>query len=227
ATAAAAQNLLLAAHALGLAAQWRTGPAARDPQVKAFLGLAQGPFLLLLMAGVYAVCWAVLKHTVFGRSVYALGGNEQAAWLSGIPTDRIKGGVYVLSGLLAGLAAAMLTARLNSAQPIAGIMYELDAIAAVVVGGTSLAGGQGGVLGTLFGALIMSVLRNGLNLLEVSADMQQVVIGVVIVLAVLLDRPRDVLTPRLTNLVARRPLATALTATAVLALVLGLAWSYR
>ncbi len=162
-----------------------------------FLALGEGPALLALMGVVYALAWLTLQRTVFGRSVYAVGGNEQAAWLSGIDTAAVKSLVYVLSGLLAGLAAAMLTARLNSAQPIAGVMYELDAIAAVVIGGTSLAGGQGSVLGTLLGALIMSVLRNGLNLLEVSADMQQVVIGVVIILAVLLDRSRAQLgTPR-------------------------------
>ncbi|GMU51931.1 MAG: transporter [Candidatus Xenobia bacterium] len=162
-----------------------------------FLALGEGAALLAVMAVVYLLAWITLQRTVFGRSVYAVGGNEQAAWLSGINTGAVKTLVYVLSGLLAGLAAAMLTARLNSAQPIAGVMYELDAIAAVVIGGTSLAGGQGSVLGTLLGALIMSVLRNGLNLLEVSADMQQVVIGVVIILAVLFDRARAQLaTPR-------------------------------
>jgi ribose/xylose/arabinose/galactoside ABC-type transport system permease subunit/ABC-type sugar transport system substrate-binding protein len=163
----------------------------------AFQRLGTGPTLVLTMICVYGLAWLVLQRTVFGRSIYALGGNEQAAWLSGLPTDRLKCSVYVLSGLLSGLAAVMLTARLNTAQPIAGINYELDAIAAVVMGGTSLSGGQGGILGTLFGALIMGVLRNGLNLLEVSADMQQVVIGVVIVLAVLLDRSRLRFSPRL------------------------------
>ncbi|MEW6281318.1 MAG: substrate-binding domain-containing protein [Candidatus Eremiobacterota bacterium] len=192
-----------------------------------FLTLGQGPALLLIMGLVYATAAFALQRTVFGRSTYALGGNEQAAWLSGIPTDRVKGGVYVLSGLLAGLAAVMLTARLNSAQPIAGIMYELDAIAAVVVGGTSLSGGQGGVGGTLVGALIMSVLRNGLNLLEVSADMQQVVIGFVIVLAVLVDRSRDRLLGWLERRMARSPVTTGLAAAALLALVLAGAWGLR
>ena len=171
----------------------------------AFLALADGPVLVFTMICVYAVSALLLQRTVFGRSLYALGGNEQAAWLSGLPTNRLKCSVYVLSGLLAGLAAVMLTSRLNSAQPIAGIMYELDAIAAVVMGGTSLSGGQGGVVGTLFGALIMGVLRNGLNLLEVSADMQQVVIGVVIVLAVLIDRSRDTLGARLRSTWKQRP----------------------
>jgi ribose transport system permease protein len=119
--------------------------------------------------------------------VYAMGGNEEATRLSGVNVRLHKTLVYAVSGLTSAVAAALLTARLNSAQPIAGIMYELDAIAAVVIGGTSLAGGEGGVGGTLIGALIMGVLRNGLNLLGVSSFLQQVVIGLVIVFAVLLD----------------------------------------
>jgi len=193
----------------------------------AFLSLADGGVLVLIMVVVYLVAGLALQRTVYGRSIYALGGNEQAAWLSGLPTDRLKCSVYVLSGLLSGVAAIMLTARLNSAQPIAGVMYELDAIAAVVMGGTSLSGGQGGVIGTLFGALIMGVLRNGLNLLEVSADMQQVVIGVVIVLAVLVDRSRDQLT-RSVNLQLRQyPRRSALLATAAVVLVVLGATYYR
>jgi ribose/xylose/arabinose/galactoside ABC-type transport system permease subunit/ABC-type sugar transport system substrate-binding protein len=188
-----------------------------------FQTLGQGPMLVAAMVCVYLAAFVVLGRTVYGRSIYALGGNEQAAWLSGLPTERLKCSVYLLSGLLSGVAAVMLTARLNSAQPIAGIMYELDAIAAVVMGGTSLTGGQGGIVGTLFGALIMGVLRNGLNLLEVSADMQQVVIGVVIVLAVLVDRSRDTLT----YAVRSHPRATATLATAAGLLVLGLALTYR
>lgn len=188
-----------------------------------FQFLGQGSMLVATMAFVYGVCILTLQRTVYGRSLYALGGNEQAAWLSGLNTERLKASVYVLSGLLSGLAAVMLTARLNSAQPIAGIMYELDAIAAVVMGGTSLTGGQGGVLGTLFGALIMGVLRNGLNLLEVSADMQQVVIGVVIVLAVLVDRSRA----DLTAAVRRHPRLTTSLATVLGVLLLGGATAYR
>ncbi|MBS2036101.1 substrate-binding domain-containing protein [bacterium] len=192
-----------------------------------FLSLAEGPVLVGMMALVYVVAALVLQRTVYGRSIYALGGNEQAAWLSGLPTDRLKCSVYVLSGFLSGVAAIMLTARLNSAQPIAGTMYELDAIAAVVMGGTSLTGGQGGVLGTLFGALIMGVLRNGLNLLEVSADMQQVVIGVVIVLAVLVDRSREQITRSLNMQLRQHPQRSGLIALITLvAVVLG-ATSYR
>ena len=192
-----------------------------------FLSLAEGPVLVGLMALVYLLAGLALQRTVYGRSIYALGGNEQAAWLSGLPTERLKCSVYVLSGFLAGVAAIMLTARLNSAQPIAGVMYELDAIAAVVMGGTSLTGGQGGVMGTLFGALIMGVLRNGLNLLEVSADMQQVVIGVVIVLAVLVDRSRDQIAQSLNLQLRQHPRRSGMLATATVVLVVLGATYYR
>jgi ribose transport system permease protein len=145
------------------------------------------PAPVVITAAVYVVGRFVLSSTRFGRYVYAIGGNEEATRLSGVNVRLHKIFVYGVSGLTSGIAAILLTARLNSAQPIAGIMYELDAIAAVVIGGTSLAGGEGGVGGTLIGALIMGVLRNGLNLLGVSSFLQQVVIGVVIVVAVLLD----------------------------------------
>lgn len=145
------------------------------------------PVPILLMILVYAVAHFLLRRTPFGRYVYAIGGNEEAALLSGVPVRLHKTMVYGVGGLLSGLAAVLLTARLNSAQPIAGINYELDAIAATVIGGTSLMGGQGSVVGTLIGALIMGVLRNGLNLLGVSSFVQQLVIGVVIILAVLMD----------------------------------------
>jgi len=136
---------------------------------------------------VYLVAHAVLTRTTFGRYVYAIGGNEEATRLSGVAVRRHKAIVYGVSGLASALAAVLLTARLNSAQPIAGMMYELDAIAATVIGGTSLIGGQGTLAGTLVGALIMGVLRNGLNLLGVSSFLQQVVIGAVIIGAVLVD----------------------------------------
>jgi ribose transport system permease protein len=128
-----------------------------------------------------------LAHVVFGRSVYAIGGNEEASRLSGVPVRLHKTGAFIVSGLASGVAAVVLTARLNSAQPTAGIMYELDAIAATVIGGTSLFGGEGTLVGALIGALIMGVLRNGLNLLNVSSFVQQLVIGVVIISAVLID----------------------------------------
>jgi ribose transport system permease protein len=116
-----------------------------------------------------------------------MGGNEEAAILSGVNVRFHKTVIYGISGLVSAIAAVILTARLNSAQPIAGIMYELDAIAATVIGGASLRGGEGTLLGTLIGALIMGVLRNGLNLLGVSSFLQQIIIGAVIIVAVLVD----------------------------------------
>lgn len=145
------------------------------------------PVPVIVMVLVYAAAHFVLQRTKFGRYTYAIGGNEEASLLSGVPVRLYKIGIYVLGGALAALSSVLLTARLNSAQPIAGLSYELDAIAATVIGGTSLMGGQGSVVGTLIGALIMGVLRNGLNLLGVSSFIQQVVIGVVIIAAVLLD----------------------------------------
>lgn len=146
------------------------------------------PVPVIIMLVMFAVFWFVLKKTVFGRHVYAVGGNEEASRLSGINTDRIKIWVYTLSGAMAATAGMILTSRLNSAQPTAGTGYELDAIAAVVLGGTSLTGGRGWIFGTLVGALLIGILNNGLNLLGVSSFYQQVIKGVVILLAVLLDR---------------------------------------
>ena len=145
------------------------------------------PVPVILTGLVYLIAHFVLTRTKFGRYTYAIGGNEEAALLSGVRVKFHKAIVYGTSGLLSGLAAIVLTARLNSAQPIAGIMYELDAIAATVIGGTSLMGGRGTIFGTLIGALIIGVLRNGLNLLDVSPYIQQVVIGSVIIAAVLVD----------------------------------------
>ncbi len=145
------------------------------------------PAPVLAAAAVYGVAHLLLTRTRFGRYVYAIGGNEEATRLSGVAVRFHKTMVYVLSGVMSALAAVLLTARLNSAQPIAGIMYELDAIAATVIGGTSLLGGSGSLGGTLVGALIMGVLRNGLNLLGMSSFLQQIVIGVVIIVAVLVD----------------------------------------
>jgi ribose transport system permease protein len=157
-----------------------------------FRALATGHVLMVpapvvITVVVYGVAHFVLGHTVFGRATYAIGGNEEAARLSGVPVRFHKTAVYVVAGLTSAAAAVILTARLNSAQPTAGTMYELDAIAATVIGGTSLLGGEGTVIGALIGALIMGVLRNGLNLLNVSSFFQQVVIGAVIIGAVLID----------------------------------------
>jgi len=145
------------------------------------------PAPVVIMLAVYLVAHFVLTRTKLGRYTYAIGGNEEASILSGVNVRLYRTLVYGLCGGLSGLAAIILTARLNSAQPIAGIMYELDAIAAVVIGGTSLIGGEGTVFGTLIGALIMGVLRNGLTLLGVSSFVQQIVIGSVIIVAVLFD----------------------------------------
>jgi ribose/xylose/arabinose/galactoside ABC-type transport system permease subunit len=145
------------------------------------------PTPILGTAAVDLAAHFVLSETRFGRYVYSIGGNEEATRLSGVNVRMYKALVYGVSGLASAMAAVLLTARLNSAQPIAGIMYELDAIAATVIGGTSLMGGEGGLGGTIIGALIMGVLRNGLNLLGVSSFVQQIVIGLVIVFAVLID----------------------------------------
>lgn len=151
-------------------------------------GFVPLPVIVMLIMGM--ITFFVLRSTYAGRCMYAIGGNEEAARLSGIDVSRQKIYVYILSGLFAGIAGILLTARLASAQPQAGFTFELDAIAAVVIGGASLSGGVGGASGTLIGALILGVLRNGLNLLNVSAFWQQVVIGAVIALAVMTDTLR-------------------------------------
>lgn len=146
------------------------------------------PIPVLIMGVVYACLALVLSSTRFGREVYATGGNESACRLSGLNVMRIKVVIYTLCGSLAGLTAAVLTARLVSAQPTAGTGYELDAIAAVILGGTSMSGGIGGVGGTIIGAFIIGVLGNGLNLLNVSPFYQDVAKGLVILVAIVLDR---------------------------------------
>lgn len=148
------------------------------------------PVPVLVMVAMGLITALILARTYLGRSMYAIGGNEEAARLSGLRVKRQKIAIYALSGLFAAVAGIVLASRLVSAQPQAAQGYELDAIAAVVIGGASLAGGVGKASGTLIGALILAVLRNGLNLLSVSAFWQQVVIGVVIALAVLLDSLR-------------------------------------
>ncbi|MGV3207684.1 ABC transporter permease [Corynebacterium sp. 11266D000AW] len=147
------------------------------------------PIVMMVIAGL--VCWFILERTVLGRSMYAIGGNLEAARLSGLPVRKIQVAVFGLSGLFAALSGLVMAGRLTSAQPQAGVGYELDAIAAVVIGGASLAGGAGKATGTLVGALLLAVIRNGLNLLNVSSFWQQIVIGLVIALAVGFDVIRN------------------------------------
>ena len=145
------------------------------------------PFPVILMLAIFSIMYWVLNHTTFGRNIYAVGGNEEAARLAGINVDRVKIGVYALTGFFASISALIYTSRLMSAQPNAGSMMELDAIAAVIIGGTRLTGGKGGVTGTLIGALIMGVLDNILNLANVSPFYQDIAKGLVILAAVLID----------------------------------------
>jgi len=146
------------------------------------------PFPSLVMLSVFLLAWFTLRHTPFGRHVYAVGGNAEAARLAGIATRKTLLLVYIICGAMASLSGILLASRMSSGQPNAGLMYELDVIAAVVVGGTSLFGGRGSVAGTFIGAMLIGVLRNGLNLTGVGSYVQQVVLGIVILLAVLLDQ---------------------------------------
>ncbi|MCD1160752.1 ABC transporter permease [Peribacillus frigoritolerans] len=153
-----------------------------------FLGV---PVPAVVMIIAFMILWFLLHKTSFGRKTYAIGGNERASRISGIKVDRVKVAIYGLAGTMAAIAGAILTSRLNSAQPTAGQSYEMDAIAAVVLGGTSLSGGKGRLFGTLVGVLIIGTLNNGMNLLGVSSFYQQVVKGAVILIAVLLDRKKS------------------------------------
>lgn len=146
------------------------------------------PIPVYIMIIVFIIAYYILNHMRIGRYTYSLGSNEEATMYSGIKTDNIKLFVYGFSGLLSALAGIIVTARLGSAQPTAGVGYELDAIAAVVIGGTSMSGGIGTIYGTAIGALIIGILNNALNLLQVSSYYQDVAKGVVILIAVLLDR---------------------------------------
>ena len=146
------------------------------------------PIPVYIMVLVFIVAYYILNHTRIGRYIYATGSNEEATMYSGIKTARVKRFVYAVSGMMAALAGILLTARLGSAQPTSGAGYELDAIAAVVLGGTSMVGGIGTIGGTAIGALIIGVLNNALNLMKVSSYYQDVAKGIVILIAVLLDR---------------------------------------
>ncbi len=184
---------------LALMTVWR-GAAFTVTEGRPVWGLAEGfsdiasarmlaiPLPTLLMAAVFVVAHVVLTSTRYGRAIVAVGGNREAARLAGVPVVRVLVSVYAISGLLSALSGFLLSSRMNSGQPNAGLMYELDVIAAVVVGGTSLSGGRGTIVGTLIGTLLIGVLRNGLNLLNVGSYVQQILVGLVIVGAVLLDR---------------------------------------
>jgi inositol transport system permease protein len=143
------------------------------------------PILFLVLS--YATCHILLTKTIFGRYVKAIGGNEMASFVAGVRVNRIKLYVYMISGLFAALAGILLTARINTGQPNAGLGFELDAIAAVIIGGTSTRGGKGTITGTLLGVLFIGVINNGLDLINVSAYWQQVIMGGIIILAVVLD----------------------------------------
>jgi len=168
-------------------------PITGMDEVFRFLGggyVAGIPVPVIIMLVIFIAAYIMLTQTKFGRYIYAIGGNEEATRLSGINTKKILLAVYTLAGLLAGFSGVIMASRLNSAQPTAGMGFELDAIAAVVLGGTSLSGGVGTIGGTLIGAMIIGVLDNGLNLLNVSSFYQQVAKGAVILLAVYVDKKR-------------------------------------
>lgn len=154
------------------------------------IGSTQIPVQIVFMILLYLLFYYVMKYRKFGRYIYSIGGNEEATRLSGINVDKYKTLAYTVSGLCSAIASVILVAKLNSAQSTAGLDYEMDAIASCVIGGTSLLGGSGSVWGTFVGAIIMIVIRNGLNLLNVSSNLQKLVIGVVILLAVLADSLR-------------------------------------
>jgi ribose transport system permease protein len=146
------------------------------------------PVPVIIMVIIYTVAWVLLQRTAFGRQVYAIGGNETAAKLSGVRTQRIKLYVFAISGLTSAVAAIVLTGRLMSGQPNAGVGFELDAIAAVVLGGTAIAGGRGLILGTLIGAVLLGILNNGLNLVGINPYLQDVIKGFIILLAIYIGR---------------------------------------
>jgi len=149
------------------------------------------PIPIIILAVVAVGAHIMLNNTRFGRHIYAIGGNEQAARISGLNVGRIKIGVYTLAGLLSGLAGIVLSSRIGSGQPGLAVGYELDAIASAVIGGTSLSGGIGTIWGTIVGALIIGVLNNGLDLLNVSAYWQTIIKGSIIVAAVIIDERKN------------------------------------
>lgn len=149
------------------------------------------PVPIFILAFIFAISVVLLHKTKFGRYVYAVGGNNMAAKVSGISVKKVRIWVYIISGVFAAVVGIILSSRTNSANPNAATSYELDAIAATVIGGTSMSGGKGVMMGTIVGALIIGVLNNGLDLIQVSSYLQQVIKGVIIIAAVLLDRVNE------------------------------------
>lgn len=159
-------------------------------------GLGRIPFPVVLAVLLALAFWYVLNHTAFGRYLYAIGGNETAAGLAGIPVNKVKMLAFILAGGLTGLAAIILAARMNSGQPTAGLGFEMQVIASVIIGGVSINGGRGTLVGAMLGVLILSVLSNGLVLMDVNTFWQNILRGIVIILAVYLDERRRVNTAR-------------------------------
>ena len=177
--------------ASGQAFQWAGGESISElPASLRWLGGGRTigvPNAVWLMAILFVIAHIVMSRTVFGRYVYAIGGNEEAARLSGVPVKRVKLAVYTICGALAGVGGILLTSKLGAGDPKFGTGYELDVIAAVVVGGTSLMGGRGKILGTLIGAFIIAVINNGMNLTDIGPFTQWRVLGAVLLAAVLID----------------------------------------
>jgi len=151
-----------------------------------WLGQMPNPIILMLL--LYGIAYFVMHKTIFGRQIYAIGGNEEAARLSGVPVKRVLISVYTISGIVAGIAGIVMASELNSGSGEFGQTWELNVIAAVVVGGTSLMGGQGKIIGTLIGCAIIEVINNGMNLMAISSNTQQIVLGCVILAAIIVDK---------------------------------------
>jgi inositol transport system permease protein len=169
-----------------------TGGAPITGMDQKFLLIGQGnagfmPISVLILVVLFIITWVLLNKTVFGRHVYAVGGNENAAVASGIKSKLVVLKAFILDGILTSIAGVVLMSRINSGQPAAGVSYEFDAITAVVVGGTSLSGGSGSIVGTIIGAVIVGIINNVQNLLNVNTYWQQIVKGLIILSAVILD----------------------------------------
>jgi ribose transport system permease protein len=164
---------------LGVPAEFRTLFTSE------ILGL---PVPVIIVAVISVIVWVLLARTPLGEYILAVGGNEEAARVSGVPVERTKISVYVISGILAALAALILVARLGAAEPTLGNLWELEAIAAAAIGGASLSGGKGSIIGTIIGAIVLGAMRNGLTLLNVQAFYQLLATGIIIIAAMLIDR---------------------------------------